>query len=336
LFAHVDPAPDLAQVATFAAIVPLPDMIMYVRRPRALLIERIRARGHHRISNIEPRTVVRFVEHAEQTFECLAGVPRLAARLVVADDLPIETPRRHVSGGVIAFVGPEATGKSTLVAATTEWLSQTAPACSIHAGKPPSTPVTAPVAQLLPLLRRRADSLRTTRLEHAAASRASDAPAAGWKSLVYAGRAVVLAWERRCLLLAASAAAKQGHYVVCDRYPSELPGAMDSPRLLSHTTPAGVIGYPYRWLASIEQSLYAQIPPPDVVVRLYVSLETAKQRNKHRDKDDKQGDAYIAARHAQCRQWRREGTHHVIDIDTEQPLDVTIDSVREAIAQALT
>lgn len=337
LFVHVDPAPDLAQTAAFARLVPLPDLIVYLRRPRTLLIQRTQARGHKRISPRDPFAVVSFIQHAEQMFEYLANDAQLRGRLIVADSLPIQAPRSRPSGAVIAFVGPEATGKSTLVAATTDWLRETAPTHSIHAGKPPPTAVTAPVAQILPLLRRRAGDLRTTRLEHAAASRLNEAPpAAGWKSLVYASRAVLLAWERRCLLLRAGNAAMQGQFVVCDRYPSELPGAMDSPRLLPQTVPAGIAGYPYRWLAALEKSLYAQIPPPDVVVRLYVSLETAKQRNKDRSKDDKQGDAYIAARHAQCRQWRRHGTRHIIDIDTEQPLDVTIGSVRQAIARALT
>lgn len=335
LFVHVDSVPDPAQIATFAALVPLPDLIVYVRRARSLLIQRTQQRGHKRIPGNDPFTVVHFVEHAEQTFECLANLPQLRTRLIVADNLPIQAPHQRRNGVVIAFVGPEATGKSTLVAATAAWLDEWVPTRSIHAGKPPPTALTAPLSQLLPLLRRHAADLRTTRLEQVAASSDSDVPAAGWKALVYAVRAVLLAWERRALLRRANAAARQGDYVVCDRYPSELPGAMDSPRLLPHTTPVGPIRYPYLWLASIEQLLYAQVPPPDIVVRLHVSLETAKLRNRNRDKDDKQGDAYIAARHAQCRHWRREGTRHVIDIDTEQPLDVTIGSVRQAIAQAL-
>jgi hypothetical protein len=59
-------------------------------------------------------------------------------------------------GAVIAFVGPEATGKSTLVAESARWLGSAFVVRSIHAGKPPGTLPTLPLNALLPFLREKA------------------------------------------------------------------------------------------------------------------------------------------------------------------------------------
>ncbi|MEZ4683881.1 MAG: hypothetical protein R2932_57695 [Caldilineaceae bacterium] len=49
---------------------------------------------------------------------------------------PLQSARPNGAGAVFAFIGPEATGKSTLVAATTAWLQASAKARSVHVGKP--------------------------------------------------------------------------------------------------------------------------------------------------------------------------------------------------------
>jgi hypothetical protein len=58
---------------------------------------------------------------------------------------------------------------------------------------------------------------------------------------------------------------------------------MDSPRLQEEPAQEGLISSIYNWLAQTERGLYRHIPPPDVVLRLTVSFETAKQRNAARD-----------------------------------------------------
>ena len=240
-------------------------------------------------------------------------------------------------GALIAFVGAEATGKSTLVAETGHWLGSAFAVRTVHAGKPPATWLTAPLSLLLPLLRPRLSSLRTSRLEGHAAPSNGDAPpdrSKGPAALIYALRAVILAWERRQLLVRAGRAAANGEIVICDRYPSETVGAMDSPRLIARTEEQGA-GTIYNRLARLEQRLYRQIPSPDIALRLHVSLETAQQRNRDRIKDGKESADYVASRHRHAREWYKQGTRHVCDIDTDQSLAETIRQVKEAIWESL-
>lgn len=244
----------------------------------------------------------------------------------------------QAGGAVIAFVGAEATGKSTLVSETERWLGATFAVRTVHAGKPPATWLTVPFSLLLPLLRRRLSSLRTNRLDgHSASAHSESAPGKnkGVASLVYATRSVILAWERRQLLVRARRAAAAGEIVICDRYPSDTVGVMDSPRLCERPDPQGVVAAVFNRLARLEQRLYKQIAPPDVVLRLNVSIDTALQRNRDRFKPGKESDAYVASRHRQAREWQKSGTRYVYDINTEHSLSETIASVKNAIWKSL-
>jgi thymidylate kinase len=237
-------------------------------------------------------------------------------------------------GMVIAFVGAEATGKSTLVSETGNWLTQIFSTRTVHAGKPPSTWMTAPLNVILPLLRRLMPQLRTTRQDgtKAAPVETIAAPVVkGWSGLIYAVRSVSLAWDRRQLLVQARYHAANGDIVICDRYPSENIGAMDSPRLQEDHNLTGLKGALYNRLAKLEQRFYREIPPPDAVLNLKVSMEIARQRNRDRIKLDKESDAYLEARHRQCREWCMTGTKYIYEIDTDQSLLNTIQTVKQKI-----
>jgi thymidylate kinase len=88
-------------------------------------------------------------------------------------------------------------------------------------------------------------------------------------------------------------------------------------------------------LARLEHRLYGQIPPPDIVLQLRVSTETAKKRNRERTKAGDETDAYVEHRHRQNRGWHRSGTKYIYDIDTEQPLAETIHNVKKLIWESL-
>jgi thymidylate kinase len=240
----------------------------------------------------------------------------------------------HTGGAVVALVGPEATGKSTLVAECARWLGAAITVRTVHAGKPPSSWLMAPVNLSLPLLRTLLPRLRTTSLEGHRSKVDSNEPNhefAGLSTVVYSIRAVTLAWDRRRLLLATRRAAADGVVVLCDRYPSETIGTMDSPRLRERVDQRGVIAGICNWLARVEGKLYAQIPAPDLVLKLRVSIETAKVRNRERVKVDKESDTYVESRHRQLASWSRIATKHVCDIDTDQPLSETIKTVKQEV-----
>lgn len=241
------------------------------------------------------------------------------------------------SGGtVIAIVGADATGKSTVVSETSRWLRKNFVVTTVHAGKPPSTLLTFPVNFLLALQRTfRGGSQPVGKLENVSPS-AKGGGSTGSKSpnsLIYAIRAVSLAWDRRALLLKARRASANGEIVVCDRYPTNVAGIMDSPRLLEVSNQKGFVSSIYNWLARTERSLYSQISPPDIVLRLRVSLEIAKMRNAAREVVD--DEVYLKNRHEQAKEWFMPGTRSIIDIDTDHPLDETLLTVKQAIWSSL-
>lgn len=243
------------------------------------------------------------------------------------------------SGGkVIAFVGAEATGKSTLVSDCGQWLGDVFAVRKIHAGKPPSSWLTMPYNMFLPLARRVFPQLRTTRIEGTNASKKSpnSKPSPGGiSSLLVALGAVVLAWDRRQLLVKARRLAAKEEIIICDRYPSDTIGAMDSPRLKDIPIRNGAMAAIYNLLVRIERQLYKQIPAPDMVLQLEVSVETAVKRNRDRKKAGKESDTYVVSRHRQFRHWNKPGTNHIYRLDTSQPLQQTVLEARNAIWEML-
>lgn len=242
-----------------------------------------------------------------------------------------------LSGGtIIAIVGADATGKSTLVSETSRWLRKNFIVNTVHAGKPPSTLLTAPVNFLLALHRRLGRrSWTVAELKKGLSSNAGEfhAERKSLNSLMYAIRAVCLAWDRRALLWKIRRASANAEIVVCDRYPTHATGMMDSPRLLEVQTQKGVVRSIYNGLARIERALYRQIPPPDIVLRLRVSLEIAKMRNAAREVAD--DEIYLQNRHQQAKEWSMPGTRCIQDIDTDPHLAETLLAVKQAIWSAL-
>jgi len=232
-------------------------------------------------------------------------------------------------GAVIAFVGPEATGKSTLIAEMSGWLGEHFAVEHIHAGKPKSTLLTSIPNLLVPALRSLFPSSRSTRLEAQYLYEPSDKPQTSFP-LIFAIRSALLAYDRRSLLSRAYSRAANGTIVLCDRYPSSQSGAPDGPQLSQLATSTD--GYSIRHrLADIEARLYRQIPPPDLVIYLNAPLEVALLRNATRGK--KEPEDYVRRRHARSSNLEFEKAP-VYKINTNQPLDKTVLEVKKAVWNA--
>lgn len=237
----------------------------------------------------------------------------------------------RAGGAVIAFVGSEATGKSTLIAEMSQWLGEHFAVEQIHAGKPKSTLVTMLPNLLVPALRSLFPGSRSTRLEAKYLYEEQTDRSRTSFPLIFVIRSALLAYDRRSLLSRAYSQAANGAIVLCDRYPSSLSGAPDGPQLSQLLTSTNRSSIQYR-LADLEARLYRQIPPPDLVVYLGAPLEVTLSRNAARDK--KEPEDYVRRRHARTSNLQFEKTT-VHKVNTDQPFDHTVLEVKKAIWNAL-
>ena len=240
-------------------------------------------------------------------------------------------PAQTGRGAVIAFVGSEASGKSTLLADTERWLGAELAVHRVHAGKPPPTLLTAVPNLLLPALRAALPRQRSTRIDLRRAATGGADRGLDELPLLFALRSVLLAHDRRILLRRAAARAAAGAVVLCDRYPSADVGAPDSRQL-----PAPAVGARryslHEWLACRESRLYADIPPPDLVFYLRAPLDLVLERNRARDKTEPED--LVRLRHRQTTALHFAGTV-VQELDTSRPIAESIRDVRRAVRNLL-
>lgn len=230
-------------------------------------------------------------------------------------------------GAVIAFVGPEATGKSTLLTATRHWLGEHFVIEQIHSGKPKSTLLTMLPNMFLPLLRNTLPTYRPSKINTIQTSAEKNQKSHQVYPLISAIRSVFLAYDRRVLLSWAFARAANGNIVLCDRYPSMSKGAPDGPQLQQFVIDPK--RYPIQaWLARTEKRLYQEIPAPDMVISLHVPVEVALLRNKNRGKEEPED--YVRFRHSLASNLEYRNAP-VNKINTDQPLDRTVLEVKKNI-----
>ncbi len=230
-------------------------------------------------------------------------------------------------GLVIAFVGPEASGKSTLLAETGNWLQSFVSVSYAHAGKPPSTCVSLLPNLIVPAMRWLFPKSRinTVEVETSTESAGQHRKA----SLLYLVRSLLIAYDQRAVLRSAHREARRGGIVLCDRYPSAGLGGMDGPRVDPSSFDAHA---PLkRLLATGEQRIYQSIPAPDLVFLLSVPLDVALQRNATRTKrGGPEPEDYVRKRHALIERWSIPGVP-VVSVDTNRSLQETQLVVRRAI-----
>jgi hypothetical protein len=256
--------------------------------------------------------------------EAEAASPRSSSPPILASD-PRVLPGRAT---LIAFVGSEATGKSTILGQVEGWLGGSHRVRRVHAGKPPSTPITFLPHVLLPALRAVFPEQRTLYVEerYEEGDRAAEKP----YPLLFGVRSVMLAYERRALLTRAVRSGK-GTVVLSDRYPSEASGAPDGPQLAHLPMPSGRFSV-RRSLARMEDRLYRGIPAPDMVFHLSAPLEVTLARNAARNKQEPED--YVRFRHALSSKLRFEAPVH--DIDTDRDLELVVREIEEVIGDRRT
>src|SRR5438128_4756781 len=235
-------------------------------------------------------------------------------------------------GAVIGVVGSDGSGKSTVVAEMSRWLGEFLSVATIHGGKPPPSVPTALPRLLLTLLRRMMPRYRTTRIElRAAEEREPEAMRIG-PLLVYALRALMVAYDRKKLLIRAHRKAANGTLVLSDRYPTRQPGVPEGAMLHFLRDDRRPL---YRWLARVEERTYRAIPQPDLVLRLDVPLELAVQRNLTRAKaGGPEPTEYLRQRHAKSSELEFAGVP-TYRIRTDAMVEETVRAVKPILWNAL-
>ncbi len=232
-------------------------------------------------------------------------------------------------GSIIALVGPQATGKSTIAAELRKWLGVELAVTTIHSGKPPRTLMTLLPSLAIPLARKLMPGKATVLIEKDAIDNDSRS-----FPLIFIIRKVMLAWDRRAQLGKAWKNARNGKIIISDRYPSDLVGAIDGATFRDEAIAAEPSPVK-RFLMKIERRIYSDICPPDLVLELTVSTEKAIERNLRRNKKGpKQTTDYVKLRHAMKYKPAFYKTP-VVSISTDEDFDTMMLHIKKVVWAAL-
>jgi thymidylate kinase len=237
--------------------------------------------------------------------------------------LPRPWSRRAPGGGcVIAIVGVDGSGKTTVVAAIRAWLGSEVDVMPLYFGTGAGRPslLLKPLKLMVPLMTR----MLKTKPKGASHGNVSDRPPGPFYGFLMMVWATVVAHEKRHKLLAARRAADRGMVVITDRYPQyEIDGFNDGPLLKRLTR------VPH-WLRRFEDTAYALARRlrPDLVLRLDVLPETAARREPDMDP------ALIRERIADLQRLTFAGAR-TVRVNAEQPLNDVIRAVQDEIWRLL-
>lgn len=236
---------------------------------------------------------------------------------------PVLLGRGGPAGGLmVAVIGCDGSGKSTLVNSLRESLSAKLDVYPVYlgSGNGSSSALRAPMKwgrnRFLgkPRTAGAAERTRATSEEHAQTI-----------ALAKAAWAMALADEKKRKLKRAMLARTRGMVVICDRWPQDqYPGELDGPRL-QHWRNGGWIK---RRLASWEARPYrqARLAPPDLILMLDIDIDTAALRRPNDDRN------YLEHRIEVLRALRLKneiGT--VVELDGTRPADKVLAQAMRAI-----
>ncbi|MDK3257087.1 hypothetical protein [Blastococcus capsensis] len=232
------------------------------------------------------------------------------------------TKRLMAGGRVIAVVGGDGAGKSTLVNALAGWLNGPLDTRVMHMGKPPRTPANVAVKGGL-YLARRAGLVRGWLPNYPDESEHQGRfPGNSW--LLWQ---LVTASDRRRQQRRARSLAGQGHLVVCDRFPLPQVTLMDGSR--TRWIPTEGLSPFARRLVAAEQRCYDGISDPDVLLVLRVDPDIAVARKEGVDPAD-----FVRPRSAEVFAADWSQTDAVV-LDASRPAQEVLAEARAAVWASL-
>lgn len=237
--------------------------------------------------------------------------------------LPRPWNRRAPGGGcVVAIVGLDGSGKSTVNANIRAWLGSEIDVMPVYFGTGDGRPslLLLPFKWMVPIL----TPLLKKKPQRASHGKITTETPGLLYSLLLIVWAAVVARERRGKLIAAHRGASRGLVVVTDRYPqNEIDGFNDGP-LLTHLAWAPL------WLRRREAATYALARrlPPDLVIKLKVSAKTVKQREPNMD-------STVIEDRIEALPRLTFSSSHVVVINAEQPLADVLAAIKQEIWRIL-
>ena len=231
------------------------------------------------------------------------------------------TPR---GGIVVAFLGSDGSGKSSLSADAVSWLGGKLDVVPIYfgSGDGPGSLLRLPMQLTRRVLQRggiRGSVGRGSR--------------SGWRgslrTVALVPWALSLSLEKRAKHQRMIRARNRGLVVICDRYPQDQTKGFNDGLLLSGLAESRWRGL--RALAKWEATPYSEAHrhPPDLVVKLLASPQVALSRRPDMSIDE------IERRISAVRGMRFPATTSVIEIDADRPLEDVVRKVRDLIWHAL-
>ena len=221
---------------------------------------------------------------------------------------------------LIAIIGCDGSGKSTVSEEILNWVQVYGPAVAAHLGKQ-SGNIGRAIAQL-PLIGRLLDKFIARKTDSTRAQREKKTPGLLVALIIYAFSIRRLRRFKRMM-----AQRHQGLIIVTDRYPQlEFPGAYDGTGL-SVAAPGNCF---IRWLARRERVLYEWMTSyrPDLVIRLNVDLDTACARKPDHRRE------LLRDKVAITPQLTFNGAP-IVEIDSTQPLAQVLAEAKVAVANTL-
>jgi thymidylate kinase len=193
--------------------------------------------------------------------------------------LPTRPPRKRLTSGgaVIAVVGADGAGKSTVVEGLCNWLSKDFAVTKVHLGKPPRSRTTVAITAATKLRL----ALGAVLGRRFSGSQRGTAPSPSKLRMLLA---VATARDRYIAYTKARRIASNGGLAICDRFPLPQLTLMDAPRVERQLAP-GTRSRLTQRLASVERRYYQALTLPEVVIVLRVDPEVAVARKREESPD---------------------------------------------------
>jgi thymidylate kinase len=231
-------------------------------------------------------------------------------------------------GVIVAFVGADGSGKSTIVNAVSAWLAWRLEIVPVYLGFGDGR-VSLGRGMLQALARAWPSSTKSTsetpgRVSGATPTGLGHRARAAWRILWAAS----IVREKQARMRQAVRARNLGQVVICDRYPQAQIGELgDGPLLGRLESAPAALGRTSRWELKAYQQMEAIAP--DLVVKLHVSPEVSARRKHDVSLESLRQRAEVV------RKLRFPRATRVVEIDTDRPLDQVLLQAKRAVWDAL-